>query len=592
MRLKILVALTLCISFSIPLLGGEEEWEGRLSQPKYKIKMEFNVPIPMRDGVKLSADIYRPDAEGKFPVLLTRTYYGKNNFDILHDRGREFIEYFVSRGYVVVVQDCHGRYDSEGNFYIEIYDAEDGYDTQTWCGIQPWSNGKIGTFGCSYGGCIQWYSAHLSNPYLKCMVPRDSTSDPYFDGGFMRNGVPQNWLGWCVSTAGRTTRRGQPKVLDWSKITRHLPLITMDESIGFRFPYWRDYLRNPLYGEYWERTSVRNKYHLIDVPTLNIGGWYSDADIIGTITNFCGVAYQGKTPEGQKSQKLLIGPWSHCSDSTKVGEIDFGEEAKVNIKKVHLRWYDYWLKGMDTGIMAEPPVKLFVMGANRWRYLNKWPPDQAKFTRYYLHSGGRANSLIGDGTLSTEEPGKQPPDRFVYDPENPVPSLFGDELEMLDQRPVERRDDVLVYTTPPLEEDVEVIGPIKLVLYASSSARDTDFTGKLVDVHPNEMARYLTCGIVRARYRETYTKPTLIEPGRIYKYEIDLWVTGNRFLKGHRIRLEVSSSHFPTFFRNQNTGNDMAIDTEMVIARQTIYHDSEHPSYLLLPIIRTEKEGK
>jgi putative CocE/NonD family hydrolase len=584
-----LIILFLATPFCSSVFGDENFSKENLSQPKYQVKAQFDIPIPMRDGVKLSTDIYRPDAEGKFPLLLTRTYYGKGSsfFDGPHTRAKEFIEYFVSRGYVVVVQDCRGRYDSQGEFYIDIYDADDGYDTQTWCGIQPWSNGKIGTFGCSYGGCIQWYSAHLRNHYLKCMIPRDSTSDSYFDGGFMRGGVYQAWLSWCVRTASRTQREASSKDLNWKKIYLTLPLNKMDEAIGFNFPWWKDYFKHPTYDDYWKRTSVHNKYHMIDVPSLNIGGWYSDSDIMGTIRNFLGVFKKGRTAEGRRSQKLVIGPWKHCRSSTKVGEIDFGPKAKVDFKELHLRWYDYWLKGIDTRIMDSPPIKIFVMGMNDWIKADDWPLPNTKFTKFYLHSAGRANSLIGDGTLSTNTPASEIPDRFTYDPANPIPysKSFEEDMKSLDQRPMERRDDVLVYSSESLKEDLIVVGPVKLILYASSSAVDTDFTGKLVDVHPNDMAQYLTCGILRVRYRESYEKPSLIESGKIYKYKIDLWATGNLFKKGHRIRLEISSSNFPFFLPNTNTGNDIGSDTDMKIARQTIYHDSEHSSCLILPVI-------
>ena len=580
--------LLLAFSLCFPAFSLQSSISEKLSQPKYQVKAQFNVPIPMRDGVKLSADIYRPDSEEKFPVLLTRTYYGKGSRDILHARGKEFIEYFVSRGYVVVIQDCRGRYDSQGGFYIEIYDAEDGDDTYNWCGTQPWSNGKIGTFGCSYGGCIQWYSAHLRNPYLKCMVPRDATSDPYFDGGFMRGGVYQGWLSWCVGTAGRTTRLRNAESFDWEKIYLKLPLNKADESIGFNFPWWKDYFKHPTYDDYWKRTSVHNKFHMIDVPALNIGGWYSSSDIMGTIRNFLGVFKKGRTAEGRKNQKLFIGPWSHCSSSTKVGEIDFGPKAKVDFNELHLRWYDYWLKGIDTGIMNSQHIKIFVMGMNDWITAADWPLPNTQFTKFYFHSAGRANSLIGDGTLSTTTPASEPPDRFTYDPAHPVPSSLGS--ESLDQRPMERRDDVLVYSSEPLKEDLMVVGPAKVILYAASSAVDTDFTGKLVDVHPNDRAQRLANGIVRARYRESYEKPSLIEPGKIYKYEIDLWATGNLFKKGHLIRVEISSSHFPNFLPNTNTGNDIGSNTERKIARQTIYHDSKHPSCIILPVIQPKKK--
>jgi len=573
-----------------PAFTNPEQYSKKLSKPQYGVKAEFNVPVPMRDGVKLSADIYLPDAEGQFPVLLTRTYYGKCNWDISRSRGKEFIEYFVSRGYVMVIQDCRGRYDSEGKFYIEIYDAEDGYDTYEWCGSQPWSNGKIGTYGCSYGGCIQWYPAHLRNSHLKCMVPRDATSDPYFDGGFMRGGIYQGWLGWCVGTAGRTGRQGRREGLDWKEIYMNLPLNEADESIGFHFPWWKDYFKHPTYDEYWKRTSVHNKYHLIEVPSLNIGGWYSSSDIMGTIRNFLGVFKKGYSEQGRKNQKLFIGPWSHCSSSTKVGGIDFGPRAKVDFNELHLRWYDHWLKGIDTGIMDTPPIKIFVMGMNDWITAADWPLPGTQFTKFFLHSGGRANSIIGDGTLHITHPTSEPADRFTYDPVHPVPSRT--DSDSLDQRPMERNDDVLVYTTELLKEDLMVVGPVKIILYAASSAVDTDFTGKLVDVHPNDLAQGLNYGIVRARYRDSFEKPTLIEPGKIYKYEIVLWATGNLFRKGHRIRLEISSSNFPDFLPNANTGNDIGSDTEKKIARQIIYHDAEHPSHLVLPVIPDNRMDK
>jgi len=568
--------------------AGEVKPAANLSQPQYKVKCEFNVTIPMRDSVKLSADVYRPDAEGKFPVLLTRTYYGKSTQDIFHQDDAGFIRYFVARGYAVVVQDCRGRWDSEGEFYIEIYDAEDGFDTINWCGTQPWSSGKIGTFGCSYSGCIQWYSAHLRNPYLKCMVPRDATSDPYFDGGFMRGGVYQGWLNWALGDAGRTSR--DLRSADLRKALLALPLNKADEYFGFNIPWWKDYFKHPTYDEYWKRTSVHNKFQEIDVPALNVGGWYSESDIMGTIRNYLGVAKKGRTEEGRKSQKLFIGPWSHCSASTKVGEIDFGEKAKVCFNELHLRWYDYWLKGIDTGIMSSPPIDIFVTGMNDWITAKDWPLPETKFTPYYLHSGGRANSLLGDGTLSLAAQAAEPQDHFTYDPSDPVPTgSESDRLgDSLDQRTTERRDDVLVFTSDPLKEDLLVVGPVRMTLYAASSAVDTDFTGKLVDVHPNDLAQIMTYGIVRARYRESYEKPSLIEPGKIYKYEIDLWATGNLFKTGHRIRVEVSSSHFPTFLPNTNTGNDIGTDTERRIARQTIYHDAKHPSLVELPIIKKQ----
>jgi len=560
------------------------------------LKVKYNVWVPMRDGVRLSADVYMPDKLGKYPVLLMRTYYGKCN---VTSEMKEFVSYFVEHGYVVVIQDCRGRYDSEGEFYIEISDFNDGYDTVEWCATQKWSNGKVGMFGCSYPGCIQWSAAISGNKHLICIVPRDATSDDYFNGGFMHSGVVQGWLGWCIRTAGRTSRNNLIKEINWYKVYKHLPPIKLDEHLGFNFPWWKDYFKNPCYGKYWERMSYENKHHLVSVPSLNIGGWYSITDIDGTIRNFLGVVQKGKKLPSETHHKLLIGPWPHCKAVSSLGELDFGKDAKLDLKEVHLKWFDYWLKGKNTNIMEEPPVKYFLMGANKWCTAHEWPPEGVSYVKYYLHSGGKANSLLGDGLLNTGLPENEIADQFTYDPGNPVPFLIFDyrpeEEVILDQKVVERRDDVLVYTAPPLEEDLNVVGPIRARIYASSSAVDTDFVAKLVDVHPNDTAVFLTIGVVRARYRKSFEKPAFIKPGVVYEYDIDMSNTANQFKKGHRIRLEVSSSAFPFFLKNQNTGKNIGTDTDSIVARQRIYHNKNYPSHLQLPILKkpayhTQKE--
>ena len=564
-----------------------------LTKPKYGVKAKYNVWVPMRDGVRLSADVYMPDKEGKYPVILIRTYYGKHKMDLSNEEWGEFITYFVSRGYVVVIQDCRGRYDSEGEFYIEKYDFDDGYDTVEWCAKQEWSNGNVGMFGCSYPGCLCWSAAISGNKHLKCIAPRDATSDDYFNGGFMRGGVVQGWLEWCLHTAGKTSRENLIKKIDWNKVYRHLPLIKLDEYLGFNFPWWKDYFKHPCYDEYWEKLSYEKQHDKVAVPSLNIGGWYSTSDIDGTIRNFVGVTKKGKKLPSGTHHKLFIGPWPHCKITTSYGEVDFGEKAKIDLKEVLLKWFDYWLKGKDTGIMNEPPVKYFLMGANEWCVATQWPPEGTTYKKYYLHSGGRANSLLGDGWLDTNPPEDEPYDQYTYDPDNPVPFPLGtEENVILDQRVVERRDDVLVYSTPPLEEDVNVVGQPRVKLYASSSAVDTDFVAKLVDVYPNDMAIFLSIGIVRARFRESYREMKLIKPGEIYEYNIEMNNIAIQFKKGHRIRLEISSSAFPYFLKNQNTGNDIGTDTESVIARQKIYHNKDFPSYLELPILKEPKYWK
>jgi putative CocE/NonD family hydrolase len=351
--------------------------------------------------------------------------------------------------------------------------------------------------------------------------------------------------------------------------------------------------------EYVEPMTILGKHEQARVPTFNIGGWY-DIFLKDTIENFRIMREQGSTPEARQS-KLLIGPWAHVSQGNPIGEMNFGfgsTAAFINLQidfmSLQVRWFDHFLKGKDTGILNEPPIKLFVMGANVWRDEQEWPLARAVETRYYLHSAGHANTLNGDGALSTSKPGSEAPDQYDYDPAHPVITRGGALLMspefrsgVLDQRPTESREDVLVYSTPVLEQDVEVTGPIVAHLWAVSSAPDTDFVARLVDVHPDGYAQNLTDGILRARYRNFARgeEPSLIEPGKAYEYEIDLWATSNVFKKGHRIRLDVTSSCFPRWDRNPNTGHEFGADEKMVVAHQKILHDAEHPSYVLLPIV-------
>jgi hypothetical protein len=564
----------------------------QVSEPVYRIRAEFHVQVAMRDSVRLSCDIFRPDTVGNFPVILMRTPYGNEG-----SYYREPAKFYAQRGYAVVLQDCRGRYDSEGEFYPEIYEGQDGDDTITWCAAQPWSNRNVGMAGGSYAGAVQWYTAPFANPHLKCIVPEVASSDSYFDGGSMRGGVVQmDDVAWSILISARTNQEPSSETL--TKAFWHLPIAEADEAIGYRAPYWKDHFKHPTYDAYWQRTSNRNKYEKIRVPALSISGWYSADDVNGAVTNFVEMRKRGGTAIARENQKLIIGPWPHGQlETSKLGDFDFGPEATLLFRTLDdgtwlsdfvLRWFDYWLKGIDTGIAREPAVKIFVMG-DGWRTENEWPLARTIFTKYYLHSDGRANSLAGDGRLSINAPKKQPPDKFTYDSMNPAPSAVGPpDIDLdypWDQRPIERRDDVLVYSTPPLEEAVEVTGPVRVILYAASSAKDTDFTAKLCDVHPDGRVQPLTWGIVRARYRDSYEQPALLEAGKVYRFEIDLWVTSNLFKKAHRIRVDISSSNFPAFSRNLNTGGDLGWEKEPVIAEQTIYHDAMRPSHLLLPVI-------
>ncbi len=547
----------------------------------YQVEIDFNQRVVMRDGAKLSADVYRPGAEGRFPVILSRTPYNKNG-----ERPLKFGRYFAQNGYVYVEMDVRGRGDSDGTFVPYRNDGIDGYDAVEWCAAQPWSNGRVGTIGGSYLGRIQYLTAIEKPPHLATMIAMVTPSDPFVE---FPTGLPLPMgISWYHFTAGRMNQNMD--AVDWSAIQLHLPIYTMDEAAGRPNPYWKEMIDHARLDEWWEPLCYQDKFERVLVPVLHVSGWYDDEQI-GTPLNFIGMTTSGATDEIRAGQKLLMGPWPHgiLRAERKLGEVDFGPTAVIDLEGYFLRWFDYWLKGNDNGIMTEPPVRIFVMGVNRWADENEWPLARTKWTKYYLRSGGRANSLFGDGLLSTERPAEEPPDGYIFDPADPVPFITDPEFRQIggpdDYRAVERRDDILVYTGPVLEEDVTVCGPIRVKLYAASSATDTDFMAKLLDVWPDGFAQRLTDGMVRARFREGMDRPSLIEEGKIYLYDIDLWNTCQTFLKGHRIRLEIASSAFPKYDRNPNTGEALGKTTRMEAAEETIYHDGDHPSHVILPVV-------
>ena len=569
-----------------------------ISQPIHTMRMRYDVKVPMRDGVNLSTDVYLPDVEGTVPAILIRTPYNNNNEEVVED-----CIYFASRGYAVVAQDVRGRWDSDGEWYPFIHEAQDGFDTLEWTGTQSWCDGNVGTAGGSYVAMVQWQAAPLRSRFLKAMVPRVGYSNFYhnwaYTGGAFQLGFNLRWVAIQMHTrTNQVQYLWMPESNHLNNLHWHLPLNTMAEEAGRVSQVWNDWIAHPSYDDYWRSMRpVEEHYADIEVPAYGLGGWY-DVFLQSTLDNFMGVNGHGRPP-GRGNQKIVIGPWVHsCGDygrETRTGDVEFGDSARIDLLEEHLRWFDYWLKGIDNGVADEPPVNVFVMGANRWRKSTDWPIPGTRYTPYYLHSRGRANSLFGDGGLDTAAPSAESPDRFIYDPNNPVTTVGGStccsedvtpiSMGPRDQQSVEWRPDVLVYTSSALEEDLEVTGPVTMVLYAASDARDTDFTAKLVDVHPNGTAINVAQGIIRARYRDSWEKPSLLEPGAVYKYTIDLWSTANCFLKGHRIRVEVSSSNFPQFDRNPNTGNPFGLDAELRVAHQTVFHDAEHLSHILLPIV-------
>jgi putative CocE/NonD family hydrolase len=387
---------------------------------------------------------------------------------------------------------------------------------------------------------------------------------------------------------------GLPDGWDIDKAYKYLPLSTWDEQLGFKVQFLRDWIAHPEYDSYWARRGIAGKADRINVPNITLSGWY-DVFVSQAFEYVKAVRQTSKSDIARKHCHLIVGPWAH-GPNWMAGERDFGENAEIDVEKLQERWFDHWLKG-EGNIDDLPPYRIFVMGKNEWRDEYEWPLARTQYTPYYFHSLGSANSLKGDGTLSTATPADEPADTFIYDPENPVPTrggciLFGDEYGAQDQAETEKRNDVLVFTSKELREALEVTGPVKAVLYAASNAPDTDWTAKLVDVYPDGRALNLCDGIIRARYRNSSTTPSLIEPGRIYRYQIDLWVTSNVFLSGHRIRVEISSSNFPRLDRNPNTGHKFGADAELRKATQTIYHDADHPSHIILPVIPNRSEDR
>jgi len=574
-KIKFLLLIVIVLAFA----------EVSLALETYAVKIDFNQRVKMRDGVELSADVYRPDAEGRFPVILSRTPYNKNG-----SRQLDFGRTFASRGYAYIEMDVRGRGDSDGTFIPYRNDGLDGYDAIEWCSQQPWSTGKVGTIGGSYNGRIQWLTAIHQPPHLATMIAMVTPSDPFVESP---TGLPMPMMiSWYHYTAGHVLQN--VNAVDWSKIHSHLPIYTMDEAAGRPNKLWKEEVEHSKLDEWWEPLRYQNKFDRVLVPVLHISGWYDDEQI-GTPLNFIGMTTKGKTEEIRRSQKLLMGPWPHAVLSTprKLGEVDFGPEAIMDLNGYFLHWLDYWLKGIDNGVMKEPPVHIFLMGENQWVDENEWPIARTQWTKYYLHSQGRANSLFGDGMLSKAEPGNEPTDSYTYDPARPVPFITEPTFSQIggpdDYQPVERRDDVLVYTSEPLPEDMEICGPVSVKLFSTSSAPDTDFMAKLLDVWPDGFAQRLTDGMVRARFREGMDKPSLIEPNRIYAYDIDLWNTCQMFKKGHRIRIEIASSAFPKYDRNLNTGEELGKTTRMQKAVQKIYHELKSNSYVLLPIVPKKK---
>ena len=565
------------------------------------IVVENDVRVPMRDGVRLACDIYRPAASGPVPALIQRQPYDKR---VAQTYVYDHPAVYARHGYAVVIEDTRGRYASDGVFYPLRLDAEDGYDTIEWCAAQPWCDGKVGSFGFSIPGINQLLAAALKPPHLAAAAAGFYPGGMY--EGFTHVGGTFGLaavMDWALVIAGDAARRhASTRAGDilgaigaaascagkWSPALplRQMPFLETPDLL----PFLKDYLDHPAHDSYWDEWELAPRLPHIEVPCFHVGGWY-DSFIPQTIES-----YEALSAEGRAEHRLLVGPWYHIPWTRQVGAIDFGDEAKNTVSAYERAWFDARLKGDRAALDALPPVRVFVTGENRWHDADAWPLVGLTAERWFLHSGGRANSLSGDGALGRGAPGDEPPDFFVYNPLDPVPSLGGHScclpatapMGPMDQRPVEHRNDVLVYSSPPLDAPLFAAGFVKARLSAATSAADTDFTVKLCDVDADGRSINLFEGVIRGRFRENRKAEVPLEPHRIYDFAIDVGVICHTFRPGHRVRVEVSSSNFPAFDRNPNTGRPIGGEHafDLTPAQQTVFHDGARPSFIDLPVIR------
>lgn len=588
-----------------------EQPDSLLSQPKYEVAIDSGLGVPMRDGIKLATDIYRPNSEGQFPVILVRTPYKKEMNEL---QGK----FYARRGYVYAVQDCRGRFSSPGTWEPFFNEPQDGYDAIEWLAAQPWASGKVGMIGGSYLGWVQWWAARETPPHLTTIIPNVAPPDPYFNipyeyGSFFMMGA----IWWAAilekeatgDLAGTAMREINDKM--YGRLLRHLPVVELDSIVmGKRNNYWRDWIAHPNNDAYWQRANFLDRLEKLNIPVFHQSGWY-DGDGIGTKLNYLAMA-----KHGHQYQKMVVGPWGHSDQAHRLGPngVDFGPNALVDMNRLYTRWLDRWLLGIDNGIDKEPLVSLFVMGSNQWLQGDRYPLPETQFTKYYLASKTEANSSHGDGYLSSTPADGASVDTFTYDPGDPTPDpeFYIDPDELKDDANVDstkaksveesralakayhakvdqERRDILVYDSPPLAESLTIVGPISAVLYAATSAKDTDWIMHLSKIDEKGEIFPLVHGIIRARYRTSFSKPELVKPEKVLEYHLDLWHTGITVAAGQKLRIEVASAAFPMFSRNLNTGGHNETETKYKVAKQTIHHSAEYPSHILLPVIPSPK---
>ncbi|AFW01446.1 peptidase [Gluconobacter oxydans] len=586
-------------------------WPNDEGRGSCTVTKKTDVPAKMRDGTILRADVYTPKTSEKVPVLLMRTQYGKSAAQIQPAR-YQTPEWFASHCYVVVVQDIRGQGKSDGTFYEYRYDRNDGYDTVQWASTLPGADGQVAMYGSSYVGATQWLAATASPPALKAIIP-SNTGDDYYDGwtyedGAFRLAFIEPWMLETIASSA-AENRGDKKLSKalyadgknasvWMPYTPYASFPPLHPDKPEVAPYFYDAVTHTTRDSYWEAFQIRTHYDRVKVPVLAFDGWY-DSFLNGAVNNFNGMRTEGGTPEARENQRLVIGPWEHIGWGRPNGTIsprlkDIGAVANSPVNELTVQFLDHVLKGQANGYSDGPRVDYFTMGENRWHSAKSFPIEGTQYVTWYLGSAGRANSSMGDGSLNTSPVrNTAASDQFTYNPANPVPSVGGHSCcswtsgpqGQFDQSAIEQRPDILIYTSPVLQKTVNVTGPITVSLFASTDAKDTDFTAKLVDVALDGRAINLNNGIIRASYRNSLSNPTPIVPGQVYEYQIKVWPTSNLFKTGHKIRLEISSSDYPQFAPNPNTGEPLGTAATSVIAHQTIWHDRTHPSSVTLPVL-------
>lgn len=632
---KYLAIPVICILVFLGLYPVSAQREGDILESLKEIAViKQKVMVPMRDGVELATDIYRPKTDKPVPVILSKTPYNFNPWrdGELHTGNYKRAYDLVKRGYALAVQNERGRYYSEGQWNILGAPRTDGYDAIKWLSEQPWSNGKVGLTGCSSSAEWQMGVAALDPPGLTAIVPMGfgagigRMGEFYEQGNFYRGGVHQMLMtAWLYDYGFIQTDKHRPTFpkdmtreervrlskyfdlaaevpdVDWSEALRHLPLMDIIQNLGGPRSVYEEMIQRKPDGPAWYEGGLYHDDMPFHVPSLWFISWY-DISISPNLALVNYIRRSAEDPVVAENQYAVVAPVRHCaftrmSKETIVGERNVGD-ARFETEKLLFDWFDYWLKGEDNGILEKTPkFQYYTMGLNEWKKSENWPPEGSEMVTFYLNSQGNANSVFGDGVLSTKRPGPEDhPDEFTYDPEYPVPMHGGGFCCMgrdyqpgsLDQRQIEARDDVLVYSTDPLEEGIEISGPVEITLYVSSDVKDTDFTVKLVDVYPDGRAYNLCDTIQRARYRKGYDKEVFMEEGKVYKLPVSSMSTSNYFAPGHRIRIEVSSSNFPRYARNLNTGGNNYDEKEGVVAHNKIHHSDAFPSQIRVSVVKNK----